>query len=95
MAYTTLVTRSTEDNPRELPLRLIVLEVTPAPTLEPDSQVPPGTVIVADRRRLVIQTGQGAIEILRLRPDGKRAMSAAEFLAGNPVTSGDRLDSAL
>jgi methionyl-tRNA formyltransferase len=95
MAYTTLATRSTEDNPRELSFRLIVLEVTPAPTLHADPQLLPGTVVVADRKRLVIQTGQGAIEILRLRPEGRRAMSAAEFLAGNPVTSGDRLDSAL
>ena len=95
MAYTTLATQSPQENPRGLPLRLIVLEVTRAPTPEAESQAPPGTVIVADRKRLIIQTGQGAIEILRLRPEGKRAMSAAEFLAGNPVTSGDRLDSAL
>jgi methionyl-tRNA formyltransferase len=95
MAYTTLATRSPADNPRESVLRLIVLEVAPAPTLQAEPRVPPGTVVVADRKRLVIQTGQGAIEILRLRPEGKRAMSAAEFLAGNPVSSGDRLDSAL
>lgn len=94
-AYTTLVTQSPADQPRESPLRLIVLEVaaSPAqPTLPATPDVPPGTVVFADRKRLVVQAGKGAVEIMRLRPEGKRAMSAAEFLAGRQVTIGDRLD---
>ena len=94
-AYTTLVTRTPAGTPRESPLRLIVLEVAPQPIPQAEPRVPPGTIVLADRKRLVVQTGQGAIEILRLRPEGKRAMSAAEFLAGHQVTIGERLDSAL
>jgi len=57
--------------------------------------VPPGTVVLADRKRLVVQTGQGTLEILRLRPEGKRTMSATEFLAGHKVAAGDRFDAAV
>ena len=45
-----------------------------------------------DNKRLVVQTGGGALEIQRLQPEGKRAMTAAEFLVGNPVRPGDRFE---
>jgi methionyl-tRNA formyltransferase len=52
-------------------------------------------VVLADRKRLVVQTGQGTLEILRLRPEGKRTMSVTEFLAGHKVAAGDRFDAVL
>ena len=35
--------------------------------------------------RLLVSTGDGALEILEVQPAGKRAMSAADFLRGNRV----------
>jgi methionyl-tRNA formyltransferase len=47
----------------------------------------PGTVISVDP--LVVACGEGALEIRRLRPEGRRAMSPAEFRAGNTLEPGD------
>jgi methionyl-tRNA formyltransferase len=33
---------------------------------------------------LLVACAKGAIEILELKPEGKRAMSAAQFLSGRP-----------
>lgn len=51
----------------------------------------PGTVRVQDGR-LEIATGQGALEILELKPEGKRAMSTEEFLRGSRLVSGSQVD---
>ncbi len=50
----------------------------------------PGTVVFADQR-LIVATGVGLLEILRLRPEGKRGMPAKDFLHGHSVRPGDRL----
>ena len=68
--------------------RLIVLEVTPLP--EPGGE--PGTIAEASQR-LVVHCGGGAVEIIRLKPEGKREMGAAEFLHGHTLHPGDRFDS--
>lgn len=49
----------------------------------------PGTVLDVSNR-LVIATGDGALELLDVQPAGKRSMSAGEFLRGNRVRVGDR-----
>jgi methionyl-tRNA formyltransferase len=41
--------------------------------------------------RLLVATGDGALEILAVQAAGKRAMSAADFLRGTRVSVGDRL----
>lgn len=52
----------------------------------------PGTVLVAAGDRLVVACGGGtALEIMRLVPEGRRSMSAAEFLRGSPLREGTRL----
>lgn len=68
-------------------LRVIVLEVAP---LDVERPGPPGTLAETDRR-LVVCCGRGAVEIIRLKPEGKREMGAAEFLHGHPLRPGDRL----
>jgi methionyl-tRNA formyltransferase len=50
----------------------------------------PGTIIET-HNRLLVATGDGAIELLDLQPAGKRSMSAAEFLRGYRPANGDRL----
>lgn len=48
----------------------------------------PGDVVATDP--LVIACGSGALEIRRLRPEGRRAMSPREYGAGHPLAAGDR-----
>jgi methionyl-tRNA formyltransferase len=72
-------------------LRLIVLEVAAAED-HADVAAAPGSIMIADKQRMVVQASGGAVEIRRLQPEGKRAMTVAEFLTGNPVRSGDRFE---
>ena len=48
----------------------------------------PGTVIQADKKGLRVACGDGALEILELQPDGKKAMAASAFLMGHPIGTG-------
>jgi methionyl-tRNA formyltransferase len=70
------------------PQRLLILEVQPLETSSPGGT--PGVPIGTDANRLIVQTGAGAIEVLQIQPDGKRRMTAAEFLRGRPITGSDR-----
>jgi methionyl-tRNA formyltransferase len=51
----------------------------------------PGTVLEARGDVLRIATGRGALDVVTLQPEGGRAMSARDFLAGHHVRPGDRL----
>ncbi len=42
----------------------------------------PGTIITPDRSTLIISSSAGALEILSVQPEGRRRMTAAEFLRG-------------
>lgn len=75
------------------PLRLIVLDVEVIGEFpHPDAE--PGTLCAIEGERLMVQSGAGAVEILRLRPEGKRDMTAAEFLHGHHLTESSRLQTA-
>ena len=69
------------------PLRLNIdrVAIVEAPVR---GEAAPGTVLDA-KGRLVVATGDGAVEVAELQPAGKRAMSAEEFLRGNRVGIGD------
>jgi methionyl-tRNA formyltransferase len=51
---------------------------------------PPGTVVEAAGDRLIVATGDGLLRVLEIQSEGKRPMSAREFLAGHPVKAGER-----
>ncbi len=93
-AYTTW-TRSSEPEGLSLrsssqePLRLI-LHRTQVIDPSPNPEVHPGTILDANQR-LLVATGDGALEILALQPAGKRVMQAAEFLRGYQLPPGQRL----
>jgi methionyl-tRNA formyltransferase len=76
-------------SPGKPPQRLLVLAVKFVPEVAATDGAP-GTPISVDKIRLIVQTGTGAVEILQIQPEGKRRMSAAEFLRGRPVNAGDR-----
>jgi methionyl-tRNA formyltransferase len=51
----------------------------------------PGEVAEAAGDVLRVATGRGALRLLMVKPEGRRAMSAREFLAGHAVAPGVRL----
>ena len=70
------------------PLRIILHRVQAVATQGGSSA--PGTVVEAGPR-LVVATGEGAVEILELQPSGKRVMAAGEFLRGYQLGVGAAL----
>ena len=49
--------------------------------------------ITESGKRLVVSCGDGnCIEILNLQADGKKAMSAVDFMRGNPINIGDKFE---
>jgi methionyl-tRNA formyltransferase len=51
----------------------------------------PGTIMEATGDRLAVVAGDGEVlRILHLQPEGRRVMTAREFLAGRPVAAGDQ-----
>ena len=54
----------------------------------------PGTILEADGDRLIVITGEGRLRIVEIQAEGKRPMSAREFLAGHRLTAGDRFTAA-
>ena len=70
------------------PLRLNIDRVSVVPTAE--AHFAPGIILTATSR-LVIATGDGALEIQELQPASRRSMPAAEFLRGHRVNAGDHL----
>ncbi len=75
-ARTTIVDKSGR------PIETKVIATRICTTLPEDlEQARPGTVS-ANRKRLFVKTGDGAIEILTLQPSGKKGMDASAFLLG-------------
>jgi methionyl-tRNA formyltransferase len=53
-------------------------------------QAAPGTIVRAAGTDLVVSTGRGTLRLIELRPEGKRAMSPGEFMAGRHLKPGMR-----
>lgn len=50
----------------------------------------PGTIVEATGERLIVAAGSGAVALVEIQPEGKRPMTARDFLAGHRVSAGDR-----
>ena len=71
--------------------RLLKLLSARAETLEPGAEVAPGTVTLrkeAGHQVLAIVTGSGLLDVDTLQLEGKKAMSAEEFVRGYPQIVG-------
>jgi methionyl-tRNA formyltransferase len=73
--------------------RIIVWRTSPHPSTtlgaRPVIAATPGTVLRADGDGVVVATGDGqALALLELQAEGGRALRAAEFLRGHPVSAG-------
>jgi methionyl-tRNA formyltransferase len=51
----------------------------------------PGTVLVARADDLIVAAGGGRVHLVEIQAEGKRPMTAREFLAGHRIAPGDRL----
>ena len=52
----------------------------------------PGTVLLADKTRVIVATGQeGAVELVAIQLEGKKPVAAAQWHLGRGVNEGDRL----
>lgn len=80
--------------PKGEALRLVIdkVEVTESTEDTPLEAGQPGAVLVADKR-LIIATGDGALEILEVQPAGKRRMAAGDWLLGAKLEAGSVLGS--
>jgi methionyl-tRNA formyltransferase len=67
--------------------RFILLRSTWSPA---DSGLPQGTIVEAVGDHFDIATGSGIVRVADIQPEGKRPMTAREFLAGHPLARGDR-----
>jgi methionyl-tRNA formyltransferase len=53
----------------------------------------PGTVLEAGREGILVACAAGAVRISEVHPEGRNAMSAAEFVRGGGIAAGERFDS--
>jgi methionyl-tRNA formyltransferase len=51
----------------------------------------PGTVLLADKSGVLVACGGGAVELVRVQPEGKKPMTGAEWAMGRGVAEGDVL----
>lgn len=73
--------------------RYIIIESAVAPDPPAPSPPPgerrPGQILVASGSSVIVAAGLSAsLRILRIQPEGKRAMETREFLAGHPLAPG-------
>jgi methionyl-tRNA formyltransferase len=52
---------------------------------------PPGRVLIADKTGVIVVCGAGAVELVTVQPEGKRAMRATDWVAGRGVAADDTL----
>lgn len=71
--------------------RLILLRTRTGPDAPAEA---PGTVIAASPDGIRVVTGEGTLIVETLQPEGRRAMSAGEFLAGSRIGAGARFGQA-
>jgi methionyl-tRNA formyltransferase len=70
--------------------RVIVHRTARTTAVSPDR---PGTIVRADADRLEVVAGDGhVLQLVVLQPEGRRAMSAREFLAGRHVPPGTKVE---
>jgi len=70
--------------------RLTITASRPWQTM--DTGMTPGTVLAEIGRGVVVACGSGAVELMRVKPEGKSEMDAADWMRGARVQSGERME---
>jgi methionyl-tRNA formyltransferase len=73
--------------------KLIIHRLEPAdlPIAAPPGTYKPGEILAGDNRLFVTCADDTWLELLELQLEGKKRLTAAEFLRGNPLLTGARL----
>ena len=69
-------------------LRLKVISCQPLPQTR---NAPPGTLEIVKKRKLLVATYDGTLQLLKIQPATKKVMEAADFINGYQVQTGDQL----
>jgi len=69
-----------------------LIKITDARAVDCPEGADPGTVISAGKGALVVKAGRGCVRVMRVKPEGRREMSAEEFINGYRVCPGDVLE---
>jgi methionyl-tRNA formyltransferase len=70
--------------------RVLIHKTTVTTAISPDQ---PGTIVRAEGDRFELVAGDGRVlRLLALQPEGRRIMTAREFLAGRPIRPGLRVE---
>lgn len=64
-------------------LRILRAEARPA-------SAPPGVILGVEQTAVVVGTGEGAVALLEVQPEGKRRMTGGEFARGQRLQAGTR-----
>lgn len=67
------------------------LKIWSAQVSDRQTEAQPGTVVLVEKDRFGVQTGDGVLICTEVQLEGKKRMSAADFLHGNALTTGSRL----
>jgi methionyl-tRNA formyltransferase len=57
----------------------------------PAGNAAPGTVVFADKTRVIVACGERGVELTRVQLEGKKAIGAGDWFLGRGVAEGDRL----
>lgn len=73
-------------------LRLKIINGQPLPqTID----APPGTLEIVEKRKLLVATSDGTLQLLKIQPATKKVMEAGDFINGYQVQTGEQLLTAL
>lgn len=66
------------------------LKIWSAQVSDRQTEAQPGTVVLVEKDRFGVQTGDGVLICTEVQLEGKKRMPAADFLRGNALTTGSR-----
>lgn len=71
-------------------LKVLATRVTDVPGAN-HGAAEPGTVVFADRTRVVVACGERGVELSRIQLEGKKPIGAGDWFLGRGIAEGDRL----
>jgi methionyl-tRNA formyltransferase len=72
-------------------LKILATHVTDVPQSKQNQKSVPGTVVFADKTRVVVACGERGIELARVQLEGKKAIGAGDWFLGRGIAEGDVL----
>ena len=68
-----------------------MLKIVASEVAESDASAPAGTVLSLHGGKITVACKEGAVNLLTVLPEGKKRMSAADFINGRKINVGDVL----